>query len=161
MAHELGEAAIESLMRQLRLKANELKEHAREQLANRFASRLLLPSEWFAATAQDCERDLFALKEVYSTASHELIGWRMLDLAPRAIVSLFDQGNLQARRSNLPGKPPAFTSAESDAWRRAHETGRSVRRDQPLRIDVWPIHEPAWRREILRLDVADFDDCCD
>ncbi len=158
LAHELGEAAIDSLVRRLRVNSDDLKEHARENLANRFASRLLLPTEWFAATALDCDRDLVALKEIYSTASHELIGWRMLDLAAMAIVSLFDQGRLQARRSNLPGKLPAITSAESDAWRRAHETGKAVRRVQPLRIDAWPIHEPAWRREIVRLEVVDADD---
>jgi hypothetical protein len=158
LAHEIGEAAMKNILKRARLNSDLLHDHVREQLANRFAGRLLLPSTWFSASVQDCDMDLFALKQTYTTASHELIAWRMLDLSPPAIVSLFDHGKLQARRSNVPGKVPALSRDEADAWRQAHQTGEAFRRDTPFRIDAWPIHEPDWRREIVRLEVADLGD---
>jgi hypothetical protein len=71
---------------------------------------------------------------------------------------LFDQGRLQSRRSNLLAQTSPLTRDEANAWRQAHQTGESVRRDLPVRIDAWPIHEPAWKREIVRMEVADLGD---
>jgi IrrE N-terminal-like domain len=158
LAHEIGEAAMESVLDKASLQADQLQEQAREQFANRFAGRLLLPSAWFATSVHDCNHDLLALKQTYPTASHELIGWRMLDLPNPAIISLFDQGRLQSRRSNLLAHTPPLTSNETDAWRQAHQSGELVRRELPVRIDAWPIHEPAWKREIVRMEVVDLGD---
>jgi uncharacterized protein DUF955 len=155
LAHEIGEAAIANVLKKARLNADQLHDQAREQCANLFARRLLLPSAWFASSAREFDFDLLALKQIYSTASHELIAWRMLDLPHPAIVSLFDHGRLQSRRSNLSGQLPPVNRAEANAWRQAHGTNKSVRLDSPTRIDAWPIHEPAWRREIVRTEVAE------
>jgi uncharacterized protein DUF955 len=155
LAHEIGEAAIASILKKTRINAGQLPDQAREQFANLFARRLLLPSAWFASSVRECDLNLLELKQIYSTASHELIAWRMLDLPQPAIVSLFDHGRLQSRRSNLSGQLPPVNRAEANAWRQAHETNKPVRLDSPTRIDAWPIHEPAWRREIVRTEVAE------
>jgi hypothetical protein len=43
--------------------------------------------------------------------------------------------------------------AEQAAWRFAHERGAIFRtRERGARIVAWPIHEPDWRREIVRCD---------
>jgi hypothetical protein len=158
LAHEIGEAAIRNVVKKVQLNADHLHEQARETIANLFARRLLLPSAWFATSARECDLDLLALKPVYSTASHELIAWRLLDLPQPAIVSVFDHGRLQSRRSNLPGRLPPVNREEASAWRQAHESNKPVRLDLPMRIDAWPIHEPAWRREIVRTEVAEWGD---
>jgi len=61
----------------------------REYFCNKFASLLLLPYEWFNADAAKTGFDLFALKKIYSTASHQLIARRIASLRP-AIVTVFD-----------------------------------------------------------------------
>ena len=99
--------------------------------------------------------DLALLKESFNTVSHELIARRTLDLSAPAIVTVFDQGALTWRRANVTQSPPALTDDERQAWREAHELADVAECDSPAgRIRCWPIHEEAWRREILRYDLA-------
>ena len=68
-AHELGEIVAWKICERVNEDMQELPETFREQLANRFASRLLLPTEWFLADLKIMGRDLFLLKERYRTSS--------------------------------------------------------------------------------------------
>jgi hypothetical protein len=77
----------------------------------------------------------------------------MLDLRTPAMVSIFDHGKLHFRRWNRPQATPRLTSAETRCWQQAHDAGEVVRRLRPLRIDVWPVHEPDWKREIIRMEL--------
>jgi hypothetical protein len=125
-------------------------------MQNWLASCLLLPRPWFADDGQAVGWDLPTLKEIYRTASHELIARRMLEMPPPVIVSLFDQGKLQWRRSNVLSRPPLLTPPEEQTWRTAFDGARATQydgEDLPEGIDdvrCWPVHEPGWRREILR-----------
>ncbi len=121
LAHEIGEHVAHRVFAQLGTDPREAAPNAREAVANQMAGRLLLPTAWFAADGSALGWDLFALKRRYATASHELIARRMLEMPAPAIVSIFDQGRLYFRRSNLPGRvpPPCFI----EEWEGLHAVG--------------------------------------
>lgn len=155
VAHEIGEQCAADVCRRLGIDPTESNAVYREQIANSLATRLLLPSKWFVRDAAALDFDLLQLKGRYSTASHELIARRMLDLPTPALVTIFDHGKPQFRRWNRMNRPPSLSPLELQCWRRAHESGDVIQRREPLRIDVWPIHEPDWKREIIRLELDD------
>ncbi len=80
IAHELGECERHRVFEFLQVDPREAPPAAREAVANHLASRILLPREAFSADATACGWDLPELKSRYTTASHELIARRMLDL---------------------------------------------------------------------------------
>lgn len=155
VAHELGEHQAEALFRRLGVSPAEAAPAAREQCANLIANRLLLPSEWFYETGVVVDWDLRQLKLRFETASHELIARRMLDLAPPGVMAVFDQGMLTWRRGSVGGRLPVWSALERRVWERAHQSGADAEQiATPWRVRVWPIHEPDWRREIVRLEFA-------
>ena len=153
VSHEIGEQLAERCFAQLGWSADEGPAAARESLANQVARRLLLPSEWFAEDVSAEDWELPRLKKLYATASHELIARRMLDLPAPAVITVFDHGRITWRRGSSDGRMPSLSVAEHAAWRFAHERGAIFRtRERGARIVAWPIHEPDWRREIVRCD---------
>ena len=122
---------------------------------------LLLPRRWFAADGRELDWDLLELKERYSTASHELIARRMLEMRPPIVITVCDLGRVHWRRSNVTARPPSMLPEETAVWRESHETGLPA--DETLDAETglesvrcWPIHEPGWKREILRSEIAEF-----
>jgi hypothetical protein len=156
VAHEIGEYAACRVFVQWGVDVREVVPRAREEVANRLAGRLLLPTAWFVADAADAGWDLAALKAQYSTASHELIARWMLECPPPVIVTIFDHRRVSFRRSNLPGRVPPPSPAEMACWQAVHDsaTPRQID-DGPRTIQGWPVHEPAWKREILRAEVEE------
>lgn len=158
VAHEIGEHAAYRVFDQLAVDPRE-SPAARESVANWLAARLLLPSEWFHADGRACDWSLAALKQRYATASHELIARRMVDAPPPVVVSVFDNERLVFRRGNLSDAVGPPSAAENDCRRKAHQSGLPCSATHPgCRIDAWPVHEPGWRREILRMEI---DEYCD
>ena len=156
VAHEIGEQLAYRVFAELGVMTAEADVAARERVANLLASRLLLPSSWCERHAGDCHWDLFELKAIFTTASHELIARRMLDFESPVLVTLFDQSQVTWRRSNVTGRVPTLMPGELDCWREARETGRAVDRMQDFgNVQAWPIHEPGWQREILRTEVPE------
>lgn len=154
VAHEIGEQAAHRVCERLGVDLTLAAPNAREQVANHLAGRLLLPRGWFYAAALECGWDLGDLKPTFVTASHELIARRMLDFSPQVVISVWDQGQLSWRRSNLPGRLPPLWPAERACTERVHLTGHSLRQESfPLSIAAWPVHEPHWKREIVRTEV--------
>ncbi|HUG93377.1 MAG TPA: ImmA/IrrE family metallo-endopeptidase [Planctomycetaceae bacterium] len=150
-AHELGEVVAHRVFERLDLDEAELRPELREQTASLLAARLLLPLDWFADDARLLDGDVPALKNVYSTASHELVAWRLLDLPQESTVTVFDHGRLTRRRSNGERPPPRLAPEECAVWQETHRTGRPCERwARGLRVRCWAIHEPQWKREILR-----------
>jgi hypothetical protein len=155
-AHEIGEHAAYRVFALLGADPRETPSNAREQTANSLAARILLPSAWFPPDAAESAWDLAALKARYSTASHELIARRMLDCGPSVVVSIFDDGRLTFRRSNVSGRVPPPLRAELECRRLVHEQCRAfVMRQSPCVVQGWPIHEDGWQREILRMTVEE------
>jgi hypothetical protein len=154
VAHEIGEHAAYRMFARLGVDPREAVAGAREAVASQLAGRLLLPAAWFGADGSDSGWDLLALKARYATASHELIARRMLECRPPVIVSIFDQGRLHFRRSNLPGRVPPPSSAEIACWQSVHDRNRPSQTYQGLgMVQGWPVHEEGWKREILRTEV--------
>ena len=149
-AHELGEVVAHQVAARAGAEGG-LSPGLREQIANQIASRLLLPRAWFVADAQGLGGDVLELKSVYGTASHELIAWRLLDLPEPSIVTIFDHGRVTRRRSNLDGQSPPLSPMERACWRQVHQSGKPLERSiGAVRVQGWPVHEPQWKREILR-----------
>jgi hypothetical protein len=150
VAHEIGEASAWQVCERVGVSPDELAPRQREELANQFAQRLLLPTGWF----DSCRDDLFALKARFTTASHELIAWRWLDRAEPTVVSLFDQGRLVRRRCNFADRAPALCSAETACVEAARRSGATEQGQwEGGRVRGWPVHETGWQREILRTDL--------
>jgi hypothetical protein len=154
LAHEIGEHVAHRVFARLGADPREAAPTARERVACQLAGRLLLPTAWFARDGASCRWDLLALKARYSTASHELIARRMLEQAEPAIVTIFDQGQLHLRQSNVPGRVQPPSRYEVQCWEVVHRTNRpeEVRRGMTA-IRGWPVHEEGWIREILRTEV--------
>jgi hypothetical protein len=160
VAHEIGEHIAHRVFARWGADPADSPANAREQAANSLASRLLLPTKWFAADAGACDWDLFALKGRYGTASHELIARRMLEFPPVVVVSVFDQGRISFRRGNVPGRVPPLP-VEMECWRKVHEHCRPQRtRGDFCQVQGWPIHEEGWEREILRTELLEWGDSC-
>ena len=156
VAHEIGEAVAHRVFAALGVSPSEAAPAAREMVANALAGRLLLPAAWFASDARQCDYDLAALKARYSTASHELIARRMLELSAPAILTVFDHGQITWRRTNLPGWPPRLSPAEASLWQAVHRDGHARHEcGEEWTLRGWPVHEEGWRREILRTEISD------
>ena len=160
VAHEIGEFCAHEVFQRLGVEPRCAPPAAREQIANQLAACLLLPRSSFAQRGRNCDWDLLELKEVFTTASHELIARRMLAMPPTIVVTLFDQGKLVWRTGNLDRRAPALTAAEKTAWQFAHAHGQPTRCDQRelpdgiVDVRAWPIHEENWRREIVRTELT-------
>src|SRR5262245_22991512 len=100
VAHEIGEHLKASLLARLRIPPEETRPMSGESLANLFATRLLVPTCWFAADAPALDYDLLGLKQRYRTASHEVIALRLLDLPEPCIITIVDNDRVHRRRSN-------------------------------------------------------------
>jgi hypothetical protein len=161
VAHEIGESVAYRVFGKLGVRPDAAPPDARERVANHLASCLLLPRRWFASDGRALDWDLPALKECYSTASHELIARRMLEMSPPIVITLCDLGSVNWRRSNLPGRVPRMLPAEVEAWQRSHTDGvaASASLDPAAkgleRVRAWPVHEPDWKREFVRSEVAE------
>jgi predicted transcriptional regulator len=163
VAHEIGESRAWRVFAELGVKPADAAEQVREEAANRLAGCLLLPRDWFAADADAVDWDLIELKARYTTASHELIARRMLEMPPTVIITMLDQGRIVWRRTGALARPPAMTPPERDAWKFAYATGQAVvceRSELPegvADVRVWPVHEDARKREFVRTALSELD----
>jgi Zn-dependent peptidase ImmA (M78 family) len=156
VAHEIGEALAERVFSELAVDPSLAPIQARETIANGMASRLLLPKQNFAADGKACNWELFRLKEIYATASHELIARRMLDFTMPVIIAVYDQNRVTWRKGNSAFRVSPAGQNELDCRRRAYETGEMATDDGPPTVRAWPIHEPLWKREIVRVEIDEF-----
>ncbi|HVT27974.1 MAG TPA: ImmA/IrrE family metallo-endopeptidase [Lacipirellulaceae bacterium] len=160
VAHEIGESIAYRVFERLGVAFDEALPTAREHVANSLAGALLLPRRWFAADGRELDWDLLELKERYNTASHELIARRMLEMRPPIVITICDHGRVHWRRSNITARPPDLLREERAIWREVHETGLAVADELDAEIGLesvrcWPIHEPNWKREIIRSAIAE------
>jgi Zn-dependent peptidase ImmA (M78 family) len=151
VAHEIGEHFKTDLLARLGIEPGQTRALSGESLANLFAHRLLVPTAWLRDDAVACEFDLAQLKLRYTTASHEVIAWRLLDLPHPCIIAVVDNGHVHRRRSNAwpvrkELEPP---EAECQRYVNHYSRPRLVVRDG-WTVHGWPVHQPDWKREILR-----------
>ena len=124
---------------------------AGESLANLFANRLLVPTRWLAVAAPGQGHDLLELKQLFRTASHEVIAWRLLDLPDPCIITIVDNGHIHRRRSNAWPTRKQLQPVEQECQRYVQHFSRprTLCKDG-WTVQGWPIHQADWKREILR-----------
>ncbi len=156
VAHEIGEHLKPSLLKHLGAEPGQTPPMAGESLANLLAYHLLVPHRWFADDAPHLDYNLLELKKRYKTASHEVIAWRFLDLPSPSIVTIIDNEHIYRRRSNAWPTHRHLEPAEQECQRYVHYYSRPkvVQKDQ-WTVHGWPVHQPDWKREILRSVVSE------
>lgn len=151
VAHEIGEHFKAALLQRLGVVPGETRAMAGESLANLFAYRLLVPSCWFTGDAPAHNYDLLELKQLYRTASHEVIAWRLLDLPAPCIITIVDNDHIHRRRSNAWPVRKRLEPAEQECQRSVNHLSRPrVVRADGWTVWGWPVHQADWKREILR-----------
>lgn len=154
VAHELGEIHAKDLCMAMGLESHEVATGLREQIANLFASRLLLPEAMFVEAVRRFDGDLSELKASFSTASHELIALRLLDLDEPRILTVFDCGRMTRRVCNLGRRPGPLAKVEQDCRSEVCRDREMAELNiDEVRVRCWPIDDETWQREILITEV--------
>ncbi|HZT80545.1 MAG TPA: ImmA/IrrE family metallo-endopeptidase [Gemmataceae bacterium] len=152
VAHEIGDHLKAALLQRLRVPPEQVRALTGVSLANLFAHRLLVPTCWFRADAPAFGYDVLQLKRRYRTASHQVIALRFLDLPEPCVVTIFDNGHITTRKSNGPpvkAKQPEPVEQECQQYVSRCSRPR-VLRGGGWTVQGWPVHQPDWKREILR-----------
>lgn len=151
VAHEIGEHLKADLLNRLGIDPGQTRPLMGESLANLFAHRLLVPTCWFAGDAPVFEYDVLELKKRYRTASHEVVAWRLLDLPEPSIITIIDNGAIHRRRSNAWRVRKQLEPPEVQCQRYVNYYSRpKVVQENGWTVHGWPVHQPDWKREILR-----------
>lgn len=152
VAHEIGLHFKQQIHERLNLDPEEAKALTGESLANLFSSRLLVPMKWFADAAKELAFDLTELKKRFSTASHEVIALRFLDLPQPTIITVIDKDEIHRRKSNGPAmRAKELEAVEEKCWKLVNRTGKpKTISEGNWTVQGWPIHQTDWKREILR-----------
>src|SRR5262249_52986409 len=122
-----------------------------ESLTTLIASHLLLPTSWFSGDARRLAYDIAELKKLYATVAPDVIAWRLLDLAEPCIITIVDNDHVKRRRSHA-----WRVGREREAPERAcqryvnHSSQPRVVCADGWTVQGWPVHQPDWKREILR-----------
>jgi Zn-dependent peptidase ImmA (M78 family) len=151
VAHEIGEHLKIDLLRALEIEPEQTGAMMGEALANLFAGRLLVPQAWLAADAPALHYDVAALRERYHSASHEVVGMRLLDLPVPCIITIIDNGHVYRRRSNAFSVNRMLEPPELICQEYVHRFSRKYRvQEAGWTVHGWPVHQVDWKREVLR-----------
>jgi Zn-dependent peptidase ImmA (M78 family) len=151
VAHEIGEHFKPALLQRLGIAPEQTRAMAGESLANLFATHLLVPLGWFGGDARAAGYDLLELKRRYATASHEVLAWRLLDLPEPCIITVVDNDHVHRRRSNAWRTRRELEAPERECQRYVHHYSRPhMVCAGGWTVQGWPVHQPDWKREILR-----------
>jgi Zn-dependent peptidase ImmA (M78 family) len=151
VAHEIGEHLKVKLLDRLGIDPHETRPMMGESLANLFAHHLLVPSCWFASDAVQFGYDVLQLKQRYQTASHEVLALRLLDLPEPVIITIVDNDHVARRRSNAWRVTKALEPVEKRCQHYVHYYSRpKLFSEDGWTVQGWPVHQPDWKREILR-----------
>jgi hypothetical protein len=156
-AQALGERLKPDLLRRLGLDPAARVGLTAESFAGLIARRLLTPTAWFAGDARACGWDVPDLQRLYSSASQELVAWRLLDLPEPCIITVVENGAVRRRRSNAWPVTKALHPAEQECQGYVHHYSRPrVVSAAGWTVQGWPVHRADGKREILR-SVAEGD----
>ncbi|MCB7129561.1 MAG: ImmA/IrrE family metallo-endopeptidase [Candidatus Brocadiales bacterium] len=146
VAHEIGEMML----------AGKVGQGYVEDASNHMAVSLLLPGDWFHRDAEATEFDLTALKNLYSTASNEIIAYRMVDFKP-LIITIFDNGKLYRRKSSYATRAKKVFPLETKCMKAVNDRAEQVMlKDDGMSVTGWPIFKDGWKRVITKTEIEDF-----
>ena len=150
-AQAIGERLKLDLLRRLGFDPASRQSLPGESLAGLLAHRLLTPTSWFAADARACGWDVPELKRFYDTAGYEVVAWRLLALPEPCVITIVENDHVHRRRSNAWRVNKTLQPAERECQRYVHHYSRPrVVSAEGWTVQGWPLHEPDWKREILR-----------
>ena len=150
-AQAIGERLKPDLMRRLGLDPAARRGLTGESFSDLIARRVLTPTAWFAGDARARGWDVPEIQRLYTTATLELTAWRLLDLSEPCIITVVDSDHVQRRRSNAWRVNKTLEPVESACQRYVHHFSRPrVVADDGWTVQGWPVHQPDWKREILR-----------
>jgi hypothetical protein len=157
-AREIGERLRSELFERLGLPTEGPRPMFGESPATLFAMRLLLPTMWFADDARSCAHDVAELQGRYAGVALDVIAWRLLDLPTPCIITVLDNGAVTRRRCNVRHVPRELAPAERECQNYVHHYSRPrVVRADGWTVQGWPVHQPDWKREVLRSVTAEGD----
>jgi hypothetical protein len=121
------------------------------QIRGLIVPRILVPTRLLRAAPRECKYDLLALKELFATATEEMIALRFLDLDSPCVIAIVDDGVVAVRRGN---RFPVTKKLES-AEQVCHDRVAALELPQRVRVaewmcQGWPIAQRRFRRIILR-----------
>ncbi len=131
----------------------------RHEIAMVGAPLLLMPTEWFRAACDETDFEIFELKNIFSTASHEAVALRTLVFSP-AVVTVVDDMKVTNRRSSVEWfSERKLIPIEEEVLDEIYSSGKRVRRDFDRgTVTGHPLFEEEIKRVILRTELLpDFD----
>lgn len=150
-AQAIGERLKPDLLRRLGFDPASRQSLPGESLAGLLAHRLLTPTSWFGADARACGWEVPEIKNLYATAGYEVVAWRLLDLPEPCVITIVENDHVHRRRSNAWRVNKTLQPAERECQRYVHHYSRPrVVSLGGWTVQGWPLHEPDWKREILR-----------
>jgi hypothetical protein len=150
-AQAIGEHLKPDLLRRLGFDPASRQSLPGESLAGLLARLLLTPTSWFAGDARACGWDVPEIKTLYATAGYEVVAWRLLDLPEPCVITIVENDHVHRRRSNAWRVNKTLHPAERECQRYVHHYSRPhVVSTDGWTVQGWPLHEPDWKREILR-----------
>lgn len=121
------------------------------QLVGLMTARILLPTRWFEREAPRQGYDLWELKEVFESASYEMIALRLLDLEEPCIIAIIDDGEVGGRKGNRMPATKKLTPTEQKCLEKVSELGEpQTVRSESWTVRGWPIPTGPFNRIILR-----------
>lgn len=151
VAQEIGRSLKSDLLRRLGVAPEEARNLSGESPANLLAQHLLVPTHLLTTEAGALDYDVLELHRLFSTASAELVAWRLLDLAEPCIITVVDNDHVQRRRSNAWRVRKELSPPEKRCQEYVNHYSRpQVLREEGWTVQGWPIHRVDWKREILR-----------
>jgi predicted transcriptional regulator len=150
-AHAIARTLLPDLLRKLDVTPGTESKQAAAHFRTLIASRLLVPTRMFRSAQRECKADVPALKDVFRTASTEMVAMRLLDLDQPCVMAIVDDGVVAVRRGNTAPATKKLTPAEQQCL------DHVMRLDLPHRLRAegwtvhgWPVPERPIRRVILR-----------
>src|SRR5262245_50764579 len=99
-AHAIARTLLADLLRKLDITPGTESKQAAARFRGLIVPRLLVPTRMLRTAQRNCKADVPALKEVFRTASIEVIALRLLDLDQPCVVAIVDDNVVAVRRGN-------------------------------------------------------------
>jgi hypothetical protein len=142
---------LPDLFRKLDIKPEMENKSILTQFRGLIVNRLLVPSRMLRSAQRSCRSDVAALKELFTTASMEVIALRLLDLDQPCVVSVVDDGVVAVRRGNaLPVNKKLLAQEEQCAQRVMELDLPHQVRAGGWTVQGWPVPGRPFRRVVLR-----------
>ncbi len=150
-AQGIARTLLPDLLRKLEIPEGSESKQAAAHFRGLLVARLLVPTRLLRAALRNCKFDLPALKDVFTTATMEMIALRLLDLDDPCVIAIVDDGVVATRRGNTMPAGRKLTPPEQQCLDRVMELDlpHKVRGDG-WTVCGWPISGRPFRRVVLR-----------